>query len=82
MKQEINWKQERLRRKRILDRKRLEKLIIKDLNESIKQHLKDIISGQSAQRIAEITQRINDSEKESVINVECSEYYRPIKEIK
>ena len=66
----------------ILDRKRLQKLIIKDLNESIKQHLKDIISGQSAQRIAEITERINESEKEPVVNVDCSEYYSPIKEIK
>ena len=73
-----SWKQERLRRKRILDHKRLQKLIIKDLNNSIKQHLKDIISGHSAQRIAEITERIKKSE-EPVIIAESEDYFEPLK---
>lgn len=62
-----SWKAERLRRKRILDERRLNQMIIKDIEESIKQHLRYIISGQSAQAIAEMTERINNSEKQPVI---------------
>jgi hypothetical protein len=38
-------------------------MIVKDIEESIKQRLRYIISGQSAQAIAEITERIKNSEK-------------------
>lgn len=62
-----SWKAERLRRKQILNEKRLNQMIIKDIEESIKQHLRYIISGQSAQAIAEMTERIKNSEKQPVI---------------
>lgn len=62
-----SWKAERLRRKQILNERRLKQMIVKDIEESIKQHLRYIISGQSAQAIAEITARINNSEKQPVI---------------
>lgn len=78
-----SWKQERLRRKRKLDSKQVLGLIIKDLYESAKQHLRDITSGQSAQYIAEITEKINNSKEQPVVvSVDCSEYYKPTKEIK
>ena len=68
MKEQIkSWKAERLRRKQILNERRLNKMIIKDIEENIKQHLRYIISGQSAQAIAEMTERINNSEKQPVI---------------
>lgn len=60
MKEQIkSWKAERIRRKKILTERQLHKLIVKDIEQSIKQRLRDIISGQSAQQIAEITERIN-----------------------
>lgn len=62
-----SWKAERLRRKQILNERRLNKMIIKDIEENIKHHLRYIISGQSAQAIAEMTERINNSEKQPVI---------------
>lgn len=64
-----SWKAERLRRKQILNERRLNQMIIKDIEENIKQHLRYIISGQSAQAIAEMTERINNSEKQPVIIV-------------
>ena len=74
-----SWKAERLRRKQILNERRLNQIIMKDLEESIKQHLRYIISGQSAQAIAEITERINKSEKQPVIIAESEDYFEPLK---
>ena len=73
-----SWKAERLRRKQILNERRLNKIIMKDLEESIKQHLRYIISGQSAQAIAEMTERIKKSE-EPVIIAESEDYFEPLK---
>ena len=73
-----SWKAERLRRKQILNERRLNKIIMKDLKESIKQHLRYIISGQSAQAIAEMTERIKKSE-EPVIIAESEDYFEPLK---
>ena len=73
-----SWKTERLRRKQILNERRLNQIIMKDLEESIKQHLRYIISGQSAQAIAEITERIKKSE-EPVIIAESEDYFEPLK---
>ena len=73
-----SWKAERLRRKQILNERRLNKIIMKDLEESIKQHLRYIISVQSAQAIAEMTERIKKSE-EPVIIAESEDYFEPLK---
>jgi predicted P-loop ATPase/GTPase len=73
-----SWKAERLRRKQILNERRLNQIIIKDIEESIKQHLRHIISGQSAQAIAEMTERIKKSEK-PVIIAESEDYFEPLK---
>lgn len=73
-----SWKAERLRRKQILNERWLNQIIMKDLEESIKQHLRYIISGQSAQAIAEITERIKKSE-EPVIIAESEDYFEPLK---
>lgn len=74
-----SWKAERLRRKQILNEKRLNQIIIKDIEESIKRHLRYIISGQSAQAIAEMTEKINNSEKQPVIIAESEDYFEPLK---
>ena len=79
MKKIKSWKAERLRRKQILNERRLNQIIMKDLEESIKQHLRYIISGQSAQAIAEMTERINNSKKQPVIIAETEDYYKPLK---
>lgn len=74
-----SWKAERLRRKQILNERRLNQIIIKDLEESIKQHLRYIISGQSAQTIAEMAERINNSKNQPVIIAESEDYFAPLK---
>lgn len=74
-----NWKAERLRRKQISNERRLNQMIIKDIEENIKQHLRYIISGQSAQAIAEMTERIHNSEKQPVIIAESEDYFEPLK---
>lgn len=74
-----SWKTERLRRKQILNERRLNQIIIKDLEENIKQHLRYIISGQSAQTISEMTERINNSKKQPVIIAESEDYFEPLK---
>lgn len=76
-----SWKEERKRRKGMLTQKRLHSMIVKDLEECVAQHLRSIISGQSAQQIAEITQRIQESKKQPVILAECEDYYRPLNRI-